>query len=653
MAYVLKYSYQFISALGDECEVQFHFQDPANSNHTRLNPGTRPFVLSEYNSDNDIFKPTRAFQAEMQFVSDNATIEDFVFNSADSVLVYFLFNGEYFWKGWLIQDDFQENWIDSNHFITLRATDTLGQINSENLPTLSGKYTIADIYSYCLSNTAIGNSTLTQVWVNNLFYLGMNDRVSGRNTPFNQVSVDSRTFDGMNKLDILETINHSWGISIYQNYTKWWFCRLEEWLNNKVVQGIIRDPSYGAPSFSATFSKTFEVNIGRSELIKPIMPEMIKSMRRPYKYSKIFYNYESFEQIIANQDFRRGSILAGIPNAYTINDWTAYRDYYDRSSPGLFTPYRQIEYDANGKISDEYAVVPTINISPIGYPTFISSQSIFLKKNDIIKFEVDFKLSGNITGDHTDTIAALVFEDITGIKWMLNNDGEWVDTNNFTTTYGLQLRWKLGVREILWKTYSITANALPENGNLYVYLINSFLTVQAHFKNINFTVNDNLSNSGIVGDYDQYTSSENITQNYEEETYLDDADYSYHKGALFFNNALTGDRWYRMDYSSERYTFKRQKAIGNMLLNRRLRRSLQVNMFGNVWIDNGYRKPIWLMNKFIFTEDAPNKKWMIANINEMNFMEATWNADLLEVWDSTDSNDPSNYLPHSFGSIYR
>lgn len=647
MAYVLKYSYQFVSALGDECEVKFLFNDPANTDHTRLNPGTKPFILKEYNSDNDFFKPIRPFQAEMEFVSNNVSIEDFAFDADDAVKVEFYFNGLIFWVGWLVQDDFQENWIDTNHYITLRATDALGQIGSQILPTMSGKYSMLDYLVYCLENTSVGNSTLTQVWVNNLFYLGMSNRTTGRNSPLSQATVDVRTFKGKNKLEILEIINKAWSMTTYQYYGDWWFARLEEWLNNKLIDGIIR----GIPS--RRFINSFEVNIGVNEIVKPVMPEMIKSMRRPYKYNKIIYKYEFFDEVIQNQNFQSGSIIIPTPN-YSIDDWTLYRNNLNRSLAGNAQWYRKVEFSPSGEVADNYAVIKYVN----GSFNFMASSPIIINKNDSFTFEIDYRVQDYtfaINQTNSIFIASIVLEDITGIKWTLRNDGNWVNSQNYNpnNSTGLSITYAVNESPNEWKTYSLTTKSIPNQGDLYIYLYNSFtFNATSNFKNLQIEMNDNTKKTTIIGDYDQYTITPNITQNYEEQTFLDDSNNRQYSGSLFFNNQLTGDNWYRMDYPTERLTFKRHKAISHMMLNRRLRRFLQVNMYGNVWLDGTRRKPIWLMNKFIFTDDAPGKKWMLANLSEMNFMEATWQGQLIEVWDNADSNDPANYPPHTYGDIY-
>ena len=646
MAKALKYKYSFKSLQGDNCEVQFYFEGWTGGVDI-LNGGLKPFVLKEFNNSNDFFKSTRPFQAEMEILSDMVTIEDFLSDADDGIEVQFNFNGDVFWRGWLIQDDFEENWIDTNHYITLRATDGLGEIGSESINGISGQYTMLQFLNTCVENTALGQGLGNKVVVNNLFYEGMQDRADGNYTPLNQVTTDGRTFSGLDKQTILDRILKAWSMTLYQWRNRWFFARLEEWLTNLPIKGL----NIGLLS-NTQFTKDYEVNIGVNQDIKPIMPEMLKSIRRAFKINKITFLNEFPTEIVNNQNFLRGDLRIPTINTFTIDDWTLYRFPLNRSVLGNSQFYRVNETDINGNTIDSY-----MQIEKNASVNYAASSPIDLNYNDTIEVSFEVRLK---TYNTTSSIAVayVVFEAVDGKKWILDDDGIWYDTNNYTSNLkSLQKSWTGQGDDISsnWGEYSVKSNPVPTSGNAYIYLVNSSNATNwdSNHKNLQITITQNVSLKGIKGDYDQYTLSQNITQNYEEQTYLDDADNKQLKGALIFNGNLTGDRWYRMDFSTEKLTFKRHKAIAHMELNRRLRRVLQVNMLGNVWIDESVRRPIWLQNKFIFTDDAPTKKWMILGLTEMDFSTTQWKANLIEVWDSEiDNNSPEFYPPHSFGDIY-
>ena len=58
MAYGLKYRITFKTLQGDTCKVDFYI-DGYSGSITNLDPAASPFVLQEFNSDEDIYKPLR------------------------------------------------------------------------------------------------------------------------------------------------------------------------------------------------------------------------------------------------------------------------------------------------------------------------------------------------------------------------------------------------------------------------------------------------------------------------------------------------------------------------------------------------------------------------------------------------------------------
>lgn len=119
---------------GTNCIVRFLFEGFTGSS-TTLTGGPRPFVLREFNTDEDIFKPIRPQMAEIQILTNYSgiTIEDFYAENDSDILVYFTVGLINYWNGYLLQDDFQENWSDQNHIITVRATEGFGYLKNQQL----------------------------------------------------------------------------------------------------------------------------------------------------------------------------------------------------------------------------------------------------------------------------------------------------------------------------------------------------------------------------------------------------------------------------------------------------------------------------------------------------------------------------------------
>ena len=70
MAYGLKYRITFKTLQGDTCKVDL-FIDGYTGGITNLDPASNPFVLQEFNSDEDIYKPLRPQQATITPNSTN------------------------------------------------------------------------------------------------------------------------------------------------------------------------------------------------------------------------------------------------------------------------------------------------------------------------------------------------------------------------------------------------------------------------------------------------------------------------------------------------------------------------------------------------------------------------------------------------------
>ena len=109
----LKFKLEFENVQGDACSVNFLYADYEDE-PILLFGGARPFVLSEFNTDQDLFKPVRPQQATIEVLASAAGVkmEDFITDNDEDVVVRFDF-GEFtgYWYGYLSQEDIQETWI--------------------------------------------------------------------------------------------------------------------------------------------------------------------------------------------------------------------------------------------------------------------------------------------------------------------------------------------------------------------------------------------------------------------------------------------------------------------------------------------------------------------------------------------------------------
>jgi len=346
-----------------------------------------------------------------------------------------------------------------------------------------------------------------------------------------------------------------------------------------------------------------------------------------------------------------GDLIIPTTHSYEVDCWTLQTGtLLAPLPPTTASQHRQEEVDIDGNITDNYLVIT-------GHPADVDghrskSQALLLNAGDSLNIKFDYRTFSTFSGTPGQLPVAIVEAVMvgTGNRFYLTEDGNW----ELATPQYIYIQYATGDDSTAWHSKEITTDGLPGQADVYIYLENIRIGEDVNFKGLELLIRESNKKPGSIGDYDRYTIAEAASQNYEEEIFLDDSDNRTHQGALHYANALTGDRWYRMDYPAERLTFKRHKAIANMLLNRRPRFTLEVTLLGTTWDDGGTLRPLWAHSKLVFVDDAPTKVWMIVNIKELNFMENTIAATIVEIYDTAiDDMDPAHYPPHDFANIYK
>jgi len=136
-----KYRMDFYSHQGDLCRVSF-FVEGYVGDIGALTGTSTPFLLREFNTDEDIFKPIRALIGDVEVVtsSSGVTADSFLANSdTDIELRFFFINTTTpFWRGFVLQTEFQEIWSNQNHVLKISATDGFGLLKNSKLTNPSG-----------------------------------------------------------------------------------------------------------------------------------------------------------------------------------------------------------------------------------------------------------------------------------------------------------------------------------------------------------------------------------------------------------------------------------------------------------------------------------------------------------------------------------
>jgi len=649
-----KFKMEWTNVQGDLCVLNFIVDDDYWSDApVTIYGGPRPFVLSEFNQDYDIFKPVRPQQATIEILAsiNGVDLEDFIIEDDDRQMVVRFDFGSHlgYWYGIVSQEDMQELWIAQNHILTLRADEGFGNLKTVPLQDdaggyLSGLYTPFAYIQYAADKTA--QTFFNCNVISNLFHESMT--TANTDTGLDQCYVDARTFEqGFQNFDdsytAIEKINKSFNQTIFQWQGQYWIVRMEELFVNKAtnIRGFQNNKPVGGSR--ATFNTRWMIEVGVDEDVKPVMPEMLKTYNKPSKETDVLYRFQFPDAIICNQNFELGTqTVAGPPQTYSILNWTHYKT--SRESPvaagGLFQ--RKVEFDALGGVSDNYAM-----IQKEVFESWASSCEVILQEGDILDFALQYKTTGNFGGDIK--VAQVQLKRIESLQYRygLNNDGEWVlCTTDWDSANNPYLSLGLDVAQLAntWTSVSVTSRPVPYRCICKVLLVCPVIGpgAEAHFKDLQFNIlakNNGTYDRTIKGNIDRYTIGKQIQKNSRTETYFDDATNLYLKGALFESDGdtLTDKNWLRRRYSSERFGFKRQNAIANWWINKKHRMRLECNFFGLKWDRSGTKLPIGLINTINFVDDAPDKTFAIVNMKEIDFMSCIWSANLIEIWD--EAND--------------
>jgi hypothetical protein len=669
----VKLRMEFENVEGDQCKVDFVFAD-YNDEPTIIYGGPRPFVLSEYNSDDNIFKPIRPQIATIEVLASASGVkmEDFLSDNDTDIEVVFQIGPHLeHWKGYLSQDDIEETWIATNHILTLRAYEGIGTLNEaklvdENGDNLNGEYTFLQFISYATGG--IIGSLIGARYICNLYHTSMSGNIGQMG--LDQCKTDARTFENNpgefdDRLTVLEKILRSWNMTIFQQNGVWNIVRIPEYFTDGDLIGF-RNNLLNRP----TFQMRFDAEVGINERIKPVMPEMLKRVIKPSKETTINFDYDQFNQVLCNESFEEGDFLGsgtitifGVLyeyDQYDVDFWTHGKGTITSQQPSTKDFYRLVAYK-DFQFRDDFVVIQREDSGD----SFIKSCQLFLQAGDKIDFSFSYGWvqAGGLLREN---LAYVVLDGDDGFIYTLNDDGEWKRVTPPSNTYTALTGFSASNTE--WRTYEVESDEIVTSGNLYVYLWkdNSGLvnTLDRKFKDVNFDVIPRLlrnTRRRIKGDYDRYTIQKNVLKNYEDTIFLDDFESKYYKGSILEMDGvtLTGDQWYRRktfndtSATSERLTFKRHNALAHWFMNRSYKTKIDANFFGIKWDDGGFGQPIGLLNTIKFVDDAPTKIYMIANLKEIDFMSCTWSATLVEIYDTdVDDNEPTDLDVHSFDYYY-
>lgn len=666
MAWGKKYTMSFYTPEEELCTVDFYVENYVGD-PTTLNPAENAFILREFNTDDDIFKPVRGQQAEISFVANSSlSISDFIGNNDNYCYVEFNYgfagSTSLYWIGFLMQDDFQEEWIDTNRIITLRASEGLGLQKSKELATYTttpGYYNFFDLITRCISEAAVITGKYQFIYVINSLYNDANDSTSAV-SPLAQNYIDINTFsigDGEyeDKYTTLEKINTAWNQTIFQRYGRWYILRLEDlYCPTSTNLRINRWKFLAFPEEWTLSTGRFDLSVGNNQSIKVIEPNMLRTIDRQIKKTEVDFFYDYPTEFVRNQNFKRGSLQSSTSTykRYDVDSWTAYTGTF--ASPTVYTgtKYRQDTINTYGIVTDSF-----IYMAGTGGWWQSTTQPVY--KNDVLDISFLIGVLSLVTSNVKITVGYVYVKTGATSGYFLDDNGDWKLYNTLSTANNsLTIKFdddnKLTTDRYLQK--SVLSKPIPAQGNLIVVLFGNKKFAQLEIKYQSaFT---NVTAQNIAGHKEFYTKSEEIKFNDIEQVYIADVDGNTNiYGGIVYDPStppglplLTPPEWYRYRYNTESFSFLRQNLTAKYNFNKFNRNKIDANFYG--LSQSG--QAVTLLNTIRFVDDDPNKIYYIANMKEINFSQGTWAATLVEVWDGDrDPETATTYPTYTREFLYK
>jgi hypothetical protein len=670
---------QFSDPMGSrDFYVQFWYEGYTGA-VINLTAADNPFVLREFNTDDDLFKPIRPMMAEINISTDvtGVTVEDFLTNNDTDIFVKFVASAPFIggltlFDGILMQDDFQEEWINTTHIITLRASDRFGFLKnvelSDNGAEVVGKYLPFEFIKFCLQQTNARKEYY--LIINKLFHDSMSSAADQH--PLNQCLIDAKTFqkdssEYEDSYTVLEKINRAFNqtLFLYNNIVH--IVRWDDYYRSYTqnIDGVSVFDSLLLGSQTA-ISRRFDVQVGINTSIKPIAPQMLRYVKRKTKIDTVEFDYEQYPEIIKNQSFSRGTLLTQTVSvkSFSVNDWFLFEGPISNPVQVMSGGFDRIEeYSASRTLEENYLRV----ILQTSINRWVRSTPVQVLQNEMFTFSVDVRYGINIPISQVTTQHLLFQLTDNTSTYTLDEDGNWIpSTINWSLNPKTHSVYWNGsspsIKSDEWATLEVSCKPMPISGILYVSLL-GWTTPGPAYVPGNYTMYKNLkmeytnSANGFFGGTIKsiqsiYTKTDDVKNTSLNKTYLDDGVSKSYKGSIFEidYNTLTDQSWYRKRYPAERYSLRQQNAIGYWEHNRFNRTKIDGNYFGLFYDDGGIDACISPLNTIRFVDDDINRVYAIANLKEINFANNTWSGTLIEIYNEALDNDISQTFSANYNS---
>jgi len=415
-------------------------------------------------------------------------------------------------------------------------------------------------------------------------------------------------------------------------------------------------PTQNLRQFNVTLLSTtvtnnrYDIEVGVNEDVKPIVPEMLRFINRPTKIDEIDFFFSFPSELFLNENFQRGAYVGGgafgsgfgTYQYFNVNNWVNYTNTRESPVPTGSVLTRWLYTDLSGFDYENF-----IEVQSSTNEAWAQSTEIQVKKGDQIEITFDWivnrdsVLTNSYAIDTDFNVIQILYRTIatpTVFKYGADKDGKFVFGANFDSGTIPKITYNYdSVTNFTWTNFSITTEPAFFDGWIKLLFPNNPLFIPNNPCIKNLQVNYITSINGLdidkaQGTFDRFTKSQDIRVDFTNSIYLDNVNNFNIQGALFApdDDTIATPTWNRYRYQLESEPFKKQNLIANWERTRFHRNKIDVNLFGLKYGS----EPIGLLNTIKFVDDDPNKLYYIANLKEIDFANATWQATLVEVYDN-------------------
>lgn len=504
-------------------------------------------------NDESKFTPIRAKQMELKFLSTaTENLTSFIDSSDNRWLVEYYVNGALKFKGFLVLDDLDEDFLDSDtsNIVTLVATDNIGLLKDEPLTNFDGEnprgeYSLVQYLAWALSKTGL---SLPINIVHNLREENNPTKIMYESCHLHSKTFEQEIGESEDCYTVLEKIL-AHDAFLTQANGEWWIIRMDEMQDSASI--VNRFTALGAADGTSTFDLHFIIEPPDMEIETPNFTdrETFVKFQAKVKRARLTYNYDYPKEVVDNIDFERGAPYPEVglidPEfAYHIDDW---RLFYNLAAPVTTTAVKAYiqRRIVDGYEKERFAVIS--NGAAGDY--FIKSNPLTIGAKDKFYFSVDVRYSADLPG--TDTAhfthfaAQIRLTGIDGTFWTLHgglsaaseSNPKWVQTNaSFQGTP--QYIWqegRLADNQTEWQTCGCEAPPAPVEGEIVILLIHAAeLDKNRHFQNLRLDISPYINGSyqKYRGQYNEVSQAVNTKKVYDEDVSISDAPRKLMKGAL-------------------------------------------------------------------------------------------------------------------------